>query len=129
MPEMPEMPVPPEKPDGPTDPYEYLPLRTVELYVLLALAEGDKHGWAIIEATLERTEDRVRLDPGTLYRALQRLREAELLDEAATDSDPRRRPYRLTRLGREVVTAEVERLARVVDDARNADLLAEGKWA
>jgi len=101
----------------------FLPMRPVEFYILLALAEGDLHGYGIIQATEERTGGAVRLDPGTLYRAIVRLDDAGFLREAASGeaqgaSDRRRRTYRITEAGREAAVAETERMAALVDDAR-----------
>jgi DNA-binding PadR family transcriptional regulator len=100
----------------------------VEFYILLALAEGNLHGYGIIQGTLERSEGGVRLDPGTLYRAITRLADSGLLEEAerqpAADlADRRRRYYAITELGREVARAEAERMAGLVDDARASRLI------
>jgi DNA-binding PadR family transcriptional regulator len=108
----------------------HLPLRPVEFYILLALAEHDTHGFGIIRATEERSGGSIRLDPGTLYRAITRLGEDGLLEEAnrrpAADlADKRRRYYRLTDLGREVARAEARRLAELVRDARSSDLIRD----
>ena len=107
----------------------FLPLRPVEFYILLALAERDLHGWGIVQATLKRSRGGVRLDPGTLYRALRRLQDAGLLVDAerrpAPDlADRRRRYYRLAAAGRRVAAAEAERLAGLVRDARLSKLIS-----
>lgn len=110
------------------DPERSIPLRPVELQVLMVLAEGDAHGYHVIRRTRERTDGAVDLLPGTLYRALQRLeaegwvRRAEGPLEAKRD-DPRRRYWALTEPGRRVLAAELRRLDRLVRAGRELDLL------
>lgn len=106
-----------------------LPLRPVEFYILLALSEGETHGYGIVRATEQRSGGDVRLDTGTLYRALFRLRQTGLVAEAdrraAEDlGGRRRRYYRLTDAGRTVAKAEARRLAGLVRDATLAQLLS-----
>ena len=106
-----------------------LPLRPVEFYILLALSEGETHGYGIVRATEQRSGSDVRLDTGTLYRALFRLRETGLVAEtdrrAAEDlGGRRRRYYRLTDAGRRVAMVEARRLAGLVRDATLARLLS-----
>ena len=102
----------------------FLPLTPVVLEICMALAAGDRHGYDIMQDVERRTEGRIVLHPGTLYRALARLLEQQLieeLDERRDDpdsNDERRRYYRLTPLGRAVARAEVERLASQVSAAR-----------
>lgn len=107
----------------------HLPMRPVEFYILLALAEGDLHGYGIIQSTLERSGGEIRLDPGTLYRAIVRLADAGLLREAdrrpSGDADQRRRYYAITDEGRAVARAEVERMVELVDDARAVRLTGD----
>lgn len=106
----------------------FLPLRPVEFYILLALAEEPTHGYGIVLATEQRSAGRVQLDTGTLYRALDRMRGAGLLSEgeaAAGDDSRRRCIYRLTELGREVAAAEAQRLAGLVRDARASALIGD----
>ncbi len=100
-----------------------LPLPPITLHILLALADGDRHGYAIIQDVAERTGGKVRLGPGTLYRSVQRMLEQGLIVEsderpAPEFDDERRRYYRMTELGRATVRAEVERLARTLALAR-----------
>jgi DNA-binding PadR family transcriptional regulator len=96
--------------------------------VLLALAAEERHGYAILLEVERRTGGRLQLLPGSLYRALHRMREQELLEEApdadAAAEDPRRRVFRLTELGRRVAVAEARRLADGLHAARAAGLLA-----
>jgi DNA-binding PadR family transcriptional regulator len=104
----------------PKDPSAFLPLTHLSIQVLLALADRDLHGYGIIKEVEQRTDGVIRPATGTLYTALQRLMDdglIELTGEASPD-DARRRAYRLTRLGRRVAAAEVERLAGVVRTAQ-----------
>jgi DNA-binding PadR family transcriptional regulator len=107
---------------------DFLPLRAVEYHVLLALADAERHGYAIMQETAERTEGTLRLDPATLYRALRRMLKEGLVAESARRRDPgvddeRRRYYRVTPLGRQVALLETERLERLVRAARQTRLL------
>jgi DNA-binding PadR family transcriptional regulator len=105
------------------DPRSFLPLTPLVLQVLLALADGDRHGYGIIGEVDARTGGLIRLRTGTLYTLLQRLAEQRLIAEAASRpapdrDDERRRYYTLTVLGRSVLKAETGRLRAVVDLAR-----------
>jgi DNA-binding PadR family transcriptional regulator len=106
------------------DPGDLLPLTPVVLNVLLALADGERHGYGIMLEVKERTGGRVRLGPGTLYGAIKRLKEGGVIEESGDRPDPgeapdeRRRYYRLTGFGGEVLAAEVERLDGLVRAAR-----------
>ena len=96
-----------------------LPLAPAAFHILVALAEEDRHGYAIMELVAERTRGTVKLSPGTLYRTIQRLLEEGLIVEprerpSPADDDERRRYYRLTAFGRAVVRAEARRLAGLV---------------
>jgi DNA-binding PadR family transcriptional regulator len=107
---------------------DFLPLRAVEYHVLLALADAERHGYAIMQETAERTEGAIRLDPATLYRALRRMVKDGLVAESARRRDPgaddeRRRYYRVTPLGHQVALRETERLERLVRAARQTRLL------
>lgn len=100
-------------------PEDFLPLKPHWFHVLLSLADEGQHGYGIMQEVLERTGGKVRLWPATLYGTLKRLLESGLIDESAaplsTESeDPRRRYYRLTRLGRRVLAAESQRLEDLV---------------
>jgi DNA-binding PadR family transcriptional regulator len=99
------------------------PLRTNWFHILLSLADGDQHGYAIMQEVLERTEGEVRLWPATLYGTLRRLMEEGLIDEAgerpaSAEDDARRRYYRLTRVGRQTLADEIARLEALVRAAR-----------
>lgn len=108
------------------DPSALLPLTPVAFEILLALSGGERHGYAIMRAVQDRTGGPA-MHAGTLYRALARLVETELIEEIEGEQDPsgdeRRRYYRLTRLGREVATAEARRLEAQVGAARAHGLL------
>ena len=100
-------------------------------HILLALADGDQHGYAIIRTISTSTDGRVRIGPGTLYRSIQQMLEDGLVIEAEErpapdEDDERRRYYRITATGRKVARAEAERLAALVRLAR-ASGLAPGK--
>lgn len=106
----------------------FLPLPTATFHILMALAEGDRHGYAIIQDVEARTRGRLRLSPGTLYRSVQRLLEQGLLSEPRTRpapelDDERRRYYRVTALGLAVARAEAERLTDLVRMARATGLV------
>ena len=103
----------------------FLPLTPVVFEILLALAAGERHGYEVMQDVERRTDGRIVLHPGTLYRALGRLLDQGLIEElderpAADRDDERRRYYRLTTLGRSVAHAEVDRLAGQVAAARRA---------
>lgn len=96
-----------------------------EYLILLALAEGDRHGLAIARAVQELSEGRTRLWPASLYGTLDELEESHLIEELA---DPRHRPanesekkrfYRLTRAGQRALSAETERMGALVEIARS----------
>jgi DNA-binding PadR family transcriptional regulator len=102
----------------------HLPLPRASFHVLLALAEGDAHGYAIKQSVEVLTDGTVRLGPGTLYEAIGKLEERGLIAEtvrrpAAEEDHAQRRYYRLTTLGRRVLHAEVRRLGVVLDHARS----------
>jgi DNA-binding PadR family transcriptional regulator len=105
----------------------FLPLTPALLHTLLALADGDKHGYAIIKEIARRTDDAVRLSAGTLYALVKRALGDGLIAESDNRPDPalddeRRRYYRLTPLGRSVAEAEIGRLQALVDLARSKNL-------
>lgn len=112
-------------PDPKTGVGDFLPLTHVVFHVLASLTAGVKHGYGIIKDVEERTEGRVELEAGTLYAAIKRLRDDGLIEEAQgpPGGDARRRYYGLTSLGRQVLRAEAERLADLVDLARAVRVL------
>ena len=101
----------------------FLPLKPHWFQVLLCLIDQEQHGYAIMQEVLDRTDGKVRLWPATLYGTLKRLREAELIEESGTPpapaDDPRRRYYRLTKLGGQVIHAECRRLEDLVHVIRS----------
>jgi DNA-binding PadR family transcriptional regulator len=104
------------------------PLTPSVFHILLALAGGERHGYAIMREVAEQSGGRMRLGPGTLYGSLRRLVEDGLIEETETRPDPalddeRRRYYRLTAEGRRVAQAEAERLDSLAQAARARGLL------
>ena len=103
-------------------------ITTAGFQVLLALASGHGHGYAVMGFVDQLTDGQVRLGPGTLYRTLARLVADELVSETETSDpnaphDARRRYYQLTPLGEQAVREEAELMARMVDAARTAGFL------
>ena len=106
-----------------------LPLTPISFEILLALLEGERHGYAILQTVEARLKATLPLRTGTVYRALARLMDEELIargDDSASE-DPRRRYYRITAHGRSVAKAEARRLADQVAAARARRLLPESK--
>jgi DNA-binding PadR family transcriptional regulator len=104
-------------------PESLLPLPDADLEILLALAEGEAHGYAMMQAVDRRSGGRTRLGPGTLYAALKRLLAARLIEESEERRDParddaRRRYYRLSGFGSRVLSAELDRLSALVRHGR-----------
>ncbi|HEX3127609.1 MAG TPA: PadR family transcriptional regulator [Thermoanaerobaculia bacterium] len=108
---------------------QLLPLPPTTFHILLALFEEERHGYAIIQDVEERTEGKLRLSAGTLYRSIARLVEQGLIAEVtrrrAAGDDPRRRYYRLTPFGIAVARAEMSRLSQLVRMARAKGLKPE----
>lgn len=110
------------------DARSFLPLTPAVFHVLAALADADRHGYAVAQEVERSTKGDVRLGPGTLYGTLDRLADAGLIEETAERARDRRRVYfRLTPLGRAVVRAEADRLVRLVDLARAKAILSRGR--
>ena len=88
--------------------------------ILLALADGAQHGYAIRSRVEERSEGRVKLYPATLYGSVREMADGGLIEALEGDpaDDQRRRYYRLTKQGREALRAEVDRLQSLIDSAR-----------
>jgi DNA-binding PadR family transcriptional regulator len=113
-------------------PDDHLPLTPAVFHVLVALADDDLHGYAVIKEVSRRTAGRVVLGTGTLYGIIKRLLADGLVVEskrrpAAAEDDERRRYYRLTPFGKLVVAAETARLEAMVDDARATQMLRKAK--
>jgi DNA-binding PadR family transcriptional regulator len=105
------------------DPSDSLPLTPALFHVLLSLADGDKHGYAILKEIEQRTAGQVVLSTGTLYGIIKRLLADGLIRASAAGSDERRTAYRLTAFGRKVALAEAERLRDLVSSAQAKRLL------
>lgn len=108
-----------------TTPDDFLPLKPDAFYVLLVLLHGERHGYAIMREAGERSEGRVELQAGALYRLLARMLDDGLVVEsqrrpAADADDERRRYYRVTALGKRTIAAEAERMAALAEAARAA---------
>jgi DNA-binding PadR family transcriptional regulator len=113
------------------DPRTLLPLTPVVLHILLALSDGERHGYAIAQTVEQTTGAQIKMGPGTLYGSIQRMLGASLIEEAphrqrAANDDERRRYYRTTDLGRRALELELQRLASVVRLAQSKDLLGPG---
>jgi len=105
-----------------------LPLPMAVFHILIALADRDRHGYSIMQDVAARTDGKVQLSAGTLYSSIRRMLEQGLIEELAESPDPsstdeRRRYYRLTRFGRRVAAAEVERLNALLQQARATGLV------
>ena len=101
---------------------DFTPLSSAAFHILVSLAAGSKHGYAIMKEVAAATSGEVQLNPGTLYTTIKRLLEDELIRETnapsdADSSDERRRYYAITPKGRRVARAELERLRGVVEHA------------
>jgi DNA-binding PadR family transcriptional regulator len=110
------------------------PLTPAMFHVLLALAGDDLHGYAILKEVELRTAGKVRLSTGTLYGIIKRLLNDGLIAElrsrpSQADDDERRRYYRLTPQGRQVATAEAERMDEILSIARSRNLLKKTRLA
>ena len=111
-------------------PDDLLPLPPATFHILMSLAEGERHGYAIIQDVESRTEGELRLSPGTLYRSIQRMLQQGLLVEskrrpAAELDDERRRYYRITPFGTATARAEMRRLTQLVRLGRARGLTPE----
>jgi DNA-binding PadR family transcriptional regulator len=103
-----------------------LPLAPALFHILIALGDGERHGYHIMQDVFERTAGRVRMSPGTLYGSIKRMLAEGLIEELTTGAagaDERRRFYRITRFGRRVAAAEAERLASLLSQARSSGLV------
>jgi DNA-binding PadR family transcriptional regulator len=107
------------------EPASLLPLPPVTFHVLLALADEDRHGYAIIQDVAVRTGGEIKLNAGTLYRSIQRMLEQGLIVEtrerpSPEEDDQRRRYYRITKFGQDVARAEARRMTQLVKFARES---------
>ncbi len=115
------------------DPESLTPLPRLAFHILLALANDESHGYAIAKEVERNTAGRTKPSTGSLYLSMDKLRRQDLIEEAgrpaAAADDARRRYFRITALGRRVARAEGERLLRLVNLARERDLLDDGSAA
>ena len=103
-----------------------LPLPPAFLHILIALGDGERHGYGIMQNVSERTGGRIRMSPGTLYGSIKRMLSDGLIEEltsGAAGADERRRFYRTTKFGRRVAAAEADRLASLLSQARSSGLV------
>jgi DNA-binding PadR family transcriptional regulator len=110
------------------DPDTLLPLRPSVFHILLALSDGDLHGYGIMQEVAEHSDGQIKLGPGTLYGAIKRLLSERLIVEADERPDPelddeRRRYYRLTDFGQQVLKAEARRISKMVSVAQTKRLI------
>jgi DNA-binding PadR family transcriptional regulator len=106
------------------------PLAPAVFHILVAVADRERHGYAIMQDVSARTDGALKLSPGTLYGNIKRLLEDGLIQELEARPDPehddtRRRYYRITALGRRVAIAESARLAKLLGQARASGLVAK----
>jgi DNA-binding PadR family transcriptional regulator len=110
------------------EPESLLPLPQAAFHILVALAQGDRHGYGIMQDVASGSAGNLKLNPGTLYTTIRRLLDHGLVIELDERPDPeeddeRRRYYRLTDMGRQVATAEAARLQQILALARQAGLV------
>jgi DNA-binding PadR family transcriptional regulator len=111
-------------------PEERLPLTPAVFHILLALTDGERHGYAIMREVAESTNGQVNMGPGTLYGTIKRLLDAGLIEESdrrrdATKEDERRRYYRLTGVGQRAAETEARRYNELAKLARRKRLLGK----
>ena len=114
-------------------PEDVLPLTPAVLHILLALVDGPRHGYGIMQEVATMTDRRMTMGPGTLYGSIKRMLASELIEETDERPDPelddeRRRYYRLTRFGQRVIEAEMYRLANLVRVAQAKRLRGSVGW-
>ncbi len=112
---------------NPQNPASQLPLKPDLFQILLALEEGERHGYGIIKEVERSTDGQIRLEPSPLYRRLKRLLDSGIVEEADKRpvpelDDERRRYYRLTDYGRQLVAAEAQRLVKLAASERIKNL-------
>ena len=116
------------------DPESLLPLTPGMFQVLIALADGDKHGYAVIKEVTRRTDGEIALSAGTLYTIIRRFEQEGVIAESAQRpdaalDDERRRYYGLTEFGRDVARAEARRMETALGMARAKNLIPKGRPA
>jgi DNA-binding PadR family transcriptional regulator len=116
--------------DTAPSPDDLIPLTPAVFHILLALADGEKHGYSIMQEVETISEKRVKMGPGTLYGSIKRMLEANLIAESDERPDPtlddeRRRYYKLTEFGERVLQAEARRLTRLVSTIQSKRALGD----
>jgi len=101
------------------------PLTPAVFQILLSLAAGPRHGYAIMKEVAEQTDGELRLGPGKLYYSIQRLLENDFIEEIAADETRNRRPYRITPAGRAAARAEAQRLRKTLQLAADRRLIED----
>lgn len=105
---------------------ELLPLTPAVFHILLSLAAGPRHGYAIMKEVAEQTDGELRLGPGKLYYSIQRMLEGGLIEEiTAPGPSKNRRPYRITASGRSAARAEARRLHKTLQLAAERHLIED----
>jgi DNA-binding PadR family transcriptional regulator len=112
----------------PDDLQRLLPLTPAVFFILFALADGDKHGYAIMQSVSRLSDNQFRMGPGTLYSTIQRLLDLDLIEETEgvggrSGHEDRRRYYKLTRTGKAILAADISRMESVVRLAREKKLV------
>ena len=107
----------------PDDLQHMLPLTPAVFFILFALADGEKHGYAIMQTVSQISDNQFRMGPGTLYTTIQRLLDLDLIEEtesagSQSGHESRRRYYKLTRTGKAVLAADLSRMESVMRLAR-----------
>jgi DNA-binding PadR family transcriptional regulator len=119
-------------PDRPRNVDRRLPLKPKVLHILLALADGPRHGYSIMRDVAARSDGQVRVWPAALYGALRELEDLDWITESGTrpsDDDERRRYFVLTPLGTRVLSGEIRRLEAIVGRARASRALRKAGHA
>jgi DNA-binding PadR family transcriptional regulator len=114
------------------DPKQLLPLTPAVFHILLALADGEKHGYGIMQELTAMSSGEIKMGPGTLYGSIKRMLEAKLIEESDERPDPtlddeRRRYYRITDFGAKVARAESQRLAVLLNAAQSKRLMGDAR--
>lgn len=112
----------------PDDLQHLFPLTPAVFFILFALADGEKHGYAIMQSVSRTSANHFRMGPGTLYSTIQRLLDLGLIEETESvggqsDHESRRRYYKLTRIGKTMLSADISRMESVVRLARDKKLV------
>ena len=111
-----------------SDLLDFLPLSMPSFFVLFALADGEKHGYLIMQEIATLSSGTLKMGPATLYTTIQKLVDGALIEEVENDTPDRRRTYRLTRRGKQVLQAEFQRQSDVLQLAKTKKIfLAEAK--